>query len=253
METKFKSAELRPEKNKITAIFTKQIEDRDGETIKISGINIDNFLKNPVILDTHDSSTVLNILGTAKNVRQDRDVDNVETLIADIEFAEHPKAQYAESMVRKGELNTLSIGFRVMEDGYDLKTQTITKSELYEVSFVPLPANPQARVISKQAKFHELTSKIDQIENRDEIYKKLLMADKYKSILKNYRELYMGKEFVEALKYEKTGDELLDLKNIHTLVLGLFENQEEPPAIVENQQVEVKTLSMDELRNLFNL
>lgn len=239
MEIKHKSATLKATEGKINVIFTKEIRDRDDELVLVKGINYKNFEDNPVVLDAHNRWSILDILANAKNIRPEIDNDKIAILTGDIVFADHPKAQYAETMVRKGQLNTISIGFRATD--YDVESKTIITSELFEVSFVPIPSNTGAKVRNKQAEFYETCKAIDTLEDSEQVYKKLLWIEKNKTVLKSYRDVFMSKEICGLLNYEKTGNELIDLKNIYENLLSLFANQ---------KASETQTLTKEELRNI---
>lgn len=110
--------------------------DRQGDSIDQAGWELDNFLKNPVILFAHNYSE----LPIAKAVEV---VNAGSALIIKIQFASeeaNPKAQQVRRLVDEGILNTTSVGFIQKERNGNI----ITKAELLEVSIVPVPANQEA-------------------------------------------------------------------------------------------------------------
>ena len=110
--------------------------DRQGDSIIQSGWDTNNFKKNPVMLWAHDYSALPIAKATGVNV------DN-RGLVLDYEFAPaegNPMAQQVKTLVDGGFLNAVSVGFIPLERN----GSQITKMELLEVSFVPVPANPQA-------------------------------------------------------------------------------------------------------------
>lgn len=130
-----------------TFVFSDNSVDRYGDTIDARGWVLDNFNANPIALFGHDSSSVENVIGRAKNVRVQGN-----QLIGDIEFmpAEtNPTAEAVYQMVKGGWLKTVSVGFQPLDwaaskdksrpGGVDFK-----KQELLEISIVPIPANPNA-------------------------------------------------------------------------------------------------------------
>jgi HK97 family phage prohead protease len=227
MKQTFKVASLKSVGKSVNVIFTKEVEDRDGETVMVDGIDLTNFAKNPVVLNTHKNDDILDILGTAENLRKEVDANGKKMLTGDIKFADHPKAKFAEQMVRRGELNTVSIGFRVVKGGFDPSTNTITNSELFELSFVPVPANPEALVRSKQAKFHELTNAIDTMSDAEDVYKRLANYEDIHPKMKEVRKMFLSEEFCGMIEYEKTGDELVDYKTIYDLIVTKLASEEE--------------------------
>lgn len=107
--------------------------DRQGESIDQNGWDLTNYKNNPVILWAHDYSSLP--IAKANNTGV---VDN--QLVQDGEFASHSFAQEVKQAYIDGFLNTVSVGFIPLERNGNV----ITKAELLEVSFVPVPANPQA-------------------------------------------------------------------------------------------------------------
>jgi len=115
----------------VATVATEDI-DRYGEIIKISGMSLDNYKRNPIVLYAHNSAALP--IGKAK-VRKDG-----KALKSEIIFAPHDFAQEVKRLYDEGFLNTFSVGFIPLEwDG-----TICTKSELLEFSAVPVPANPNA-------------------------------------------------------------------------------------------------------------
>ncbi len=135
-------------------VMTKEIIDRDGETIMIDGLDIKNFRKNPVLLFGHGFRSIP--IGKVTKIRR---VD--DEIIAEGVFASTDTAQEVRTVYDEGILKTVSIGFMIKErDPEDPKI--ITKSELLELSFVPVPSNVGAMTTEKQAKFQEFIDKYDE-------------------------------------------------------------------------------------------
>jgi HK97 family phage prohead protease len=124
--------------------------DRDGEVIDVSGWDLKNFKKNPVIMFAHDYRTLPIGRATKIGVRDGKLVNNVEfPPEGTYEFAD-----IVERLVGAGFLKTESVGFMpkkwedgdwTEEDGKGSKPRrTYTKQELLEISIVPVPSNPNA-------------------------------------------------------------------------------------------------------------
>lgn len=110
--------------------------DRQGDSIDQQGWDIKNFMANPVMLWAHDYSALP--VAKATNITIDQ-----RGLVCDYEFAPvegNPMAQQVKTLVDEGFLNAVSVGFMPLERNGNV----ITKMELFEISFVPVPANPQA-------------------------------------------------------------------------------------------------------------
>ena len=134
----------------ICTISTEDV-DRDGDVARVSGWQLDNYRKNPVVLFGHDASELP--VGRAKRTW----ISNDNKLKAEVEFASHQRAKDVETLVRQGFLNTTSVGFMPLEAGPRKDVDhpwalEFTKQELLEFSFVPIPANPQAQVESRAAR-----------------------------------------------------------------------------------------------------
>ncbi|MGO9622147.1 MAG: HK97 family phage prohead protease [Desulfobaccales bacterium] len=135
--------------------------DRYGDIIEVAGWDLKNFQKNPVILWAHNYG--LPPVGTAKKVTK---VD--KALVFEVYFPKDDEINAAgwpdnmptpETVYRlclAGVLRTTSVGFQGLEtepiygepqgeDGWRPRTGTrYLKQDLYELSIVPVPANPYA-------------------------------------------------------------------------------------------------------------
>jgi HK97 family phage prohead protease len=113
--------------------------DRQGDSIDQSGWELINFKKNPVLLWAHRYDE----LPIGKVV----DIQITERgLEADVVFADHQKAQEVKALVDDGALSTVSVGFIPKERNGNI----ITRAELLEISIVPVPANQEAILLSKE-------------------------------------------------------------------------------------------------------
>lgn len=133
--------------------------DRHGTIVKPDGISTKNFRKNPIFLWGHDGygsmlgggPAMENVIGKVTDYERSEKAFDI-----DVEFAPadvNPKADLAYKMVRSGFLNTVSVGFSPIEthtegvkaaDGGDQEILVYDKSDLLEVSLVPIPSNPEA-------------------------------------------------------------------------------------------------------------
>ena len=115
--------------------------DRYGEVMTVNGWDLKWYKKNPVFLWAHDSHSLP--IGKAIKVKKEED-----GLMFDIEFAvkEYPFAETVYKMYKGGYMNAVSVGFIAKEKTYnpDNGIMTVDKSELLELSAVPVPANPNA-------------------------------------------------------------------------------------------------------------
>lgn len=135
-------------------IGTSEVKDRDGEILVIDGMDFKNFKKNPIVLFSHQSRE----LPVGKVVKVEKDV-NKKIVYFDIYFAKaNPFSETLLQLVDEEILKSTSLGFRVTDWEYDEKQQAfmLTKSEIFEISIVPVPANQDA-VLQKE--MEEMTTK----------------------------------------------------------------------------------------------
>ena len=123
----------------------------------ISGVVLPSNGQIP-LLDSHDPSTVSNILGSARNFRQVG-----ITLECEVFFARTKAGEEAAQLVKEGHLTDFSVGFRwILNDSFfipkekaeDINGQTIEgparvikKWHLHELSIVVIGANEEAKAV----------------------------------------------------------------------------------------------------------
>ena len=121
------------------AIASDETPDRTGDIVKANGWDLENYKKNPVLLWAHDYS--MPPVGKALDIQV-----SGSKLIFRPEFAPTQMGQEIKQLYEQGYLKTFSVGFIPKE--YTINPDTngyiYTKSELLEVSCVPVPANPNA-------------------------------------------------------------------------------------------------------------
>lgn len=130
--------------------FTTSTEaiDRDGDIINVDGWQLQNYMKNPIILYGHNYEGLP--VGKSVNVQ----VDSInKKLVQDVKFPNKDEYEFADTvyrLVKAGYLNATSVGFigleaepRLDEKGNYLGKR-YKKQELLETSIVPVPSNPTA-------------------------------------------------------------------------------------------------------------
>lgn len=145
MNTNYVKATIEEKKaGEFTAVASSSVVDRQGEIIEQTGWDLKNFKQNPIMLWMHDHTKPL---GKATRVWLDRTgpkpILKFKGVISDA--TEWGRA--AKQLIEEGILNSFSVGFRAM----DIDDNTITKAELYEISLVTVPANPEARIIAAKS------------------------------------------------------------------------------------------------------
>ena len=150
----FDSFEVKETKDDRTLEFvgSKEITDRDKEIVKVAGLDLKNYKKNPVVLWSHqyDQPPV----AKATKVWKSKDEVKFNVKFADME--EYSFADTIYKLYKGGYMNAVSIGFIPDYDSIEYPekskggTQRIfNKSELIELSLVPVGANPAALLQSK--------------------------------------------------------------------------------------------------------
>lgn len=115
--------------------------DRDNDVVAMSGWQLGNYQKNPVVLWAHDYSQ----LPLAKCVKVWADGHK---LMAIADFADHDMARTVLRLIDGGFLGATSVGFRPLKYAIneDRKGLDFSEQELLEFSIVPVPANPEALI-----------------------------------------------------------------------------------------------------------
>lgn len=116
--------------------------DRHGESILQNGWKLENYLKNPVILADHNWS-IEKLVGRARNISFEG-----EQMIIEGEFADTTLGREVKYLYEAGFLKAVSVG--LIPRTYDAQDSSIiTSAELLELSFVTIPANPEALSLMK--------------------------------------------------------------------------------------------------------
>lgn len=144
------------ESNQVRFVASSDSVDRDGESIRADGWVLDNFLKNPVLLWSHDAHSLP--IGKVVNAQIDQN-----SLITDVEFAEkeNPFAKMVSDLVKGKFLNAVSVGF--MPLAYDNDGKMI-KQELLELSVVNVPANQDAL---RSNEYQAFCKSLEKMEKKD--------------------------------------------------------------------------------------
>lgn len=129
-------------------IFNYKLSDESinskGFIVETEGIDLESFNNNPVALHNHDMDQVI---GHWENVRINE--MNSDELIGTIVFDySDPDSQKIMNKVAKNLIKHVSIGIKIIDFYDDIIDDedviVITKSELFEASVTPLPANKNA-------------------------------------------------------------------------------------------------------------
>ncbi len=118
--------------------------DREGDVLEPTGMLTANYLKNPVVLWSHDYTKLP--IGKTTTIRATLD-DRIE---ASMLFAPTDFAQQVRSLVDAGFLRASSVGFQPRaSEPLDSGGRRYTSWELLEWSVVNVPSNPDAIAAAK--------------------------------------------------------------------------------------------------------
>lgn len=132
MEKEYIVAKALKQNDKVVFVASTEDKDRHGDSIKYDSWDLKNYKKSPRLLVDHWHS-VEGIVGKAKAW-----LENKKLMIEPIFHNITELARTTKQLVDEGMLDTVSVGFIPKDDG---------TNELLEVSFVAIPANPNARMI----------------------------------------------------------------------------------------------------------
>ena len=128
-------------------IVSTEDRDRQGEVVSMDGWDLTFYKMNPVVLWAHDYTA--QPIGVCTQIGVET-IAGKQCLVAEGKFAPTEEGQQIRALYDGGFLKTTSVGFIVKE--FDQENGTITKQELLEFSFVPVPANPWAVSLSMAKK-----------------------------------------------------------------------------------------------------
>lgn len=121
-------------------VASTQIVDRHGEIIDQAGWDLSGFKKNPVLLWSHDHFEPA--VGIATKVWVEGTGKKAKLMIEGKIHEATERARAIKYMVQENIIRTMSVGYGLIE----AEGNKHTKMELREVSFVNIPANPQALI-----------------------------------------------------------------------------------------------------------
>ena len=131
-----------------TFVITNGMLDRQNEIVDPNGWDFSAFERNPVILDSHASGSITDILG--KGLPPLRRVGN--DWLLDVALSSCDKGKLARRLILEGALRTVSVGFVSKRRERDEAGVLVHReAELLEVSLVPIPANPAATMVAMRA------------------------------------------------------------------------------------------------------
>ena len=129
----------------VEAVVSTEAVDRDGDIIRASGWDLDNFIEHPVLIASHDYSSLLNQIGewTDIGVQGKRLVGKVQYLVGE----GNPEVDWGFKLAKRGQA-AYSVGFipdmtraKELKNDGGWATYEFRGQELLEVSHVTIPSN----------------------------------------------------------------------------------------------------------------
>ena len=175
--------EINDKDRTMTVVGSKEIVDRDKDIVRVDGVNIKNWKKNPVVLLNHKRTDFPVAKGVGKKVWIDGN-----KLMFKIQFAteeEYPIADIAYKLYKGGYMNAFSMGFipnfektEYPEKRKDGAVRIFNEVELLELSAVPVPANQQALMASVNKAWDDNVLDGSELNQWEEMIKELTQIDK---------------------------------------------------------------------------
>lgn len=185
MVRKFFQPEIRKfdaDTGEIEVVVSDGTIDRIGDTINPGGWELKNYRKNPVVLVDHRYS-IYSIAGQAKKTFK---ADGRLVQLQALDPVDNEVAAKVRSLLTVRSLRTTSVGFIALEwewrteeddDGRELIVGiNFLKQELLEVSWVAVPANPNALVTGVGDPVPVVTPPPKQVETYEGIAREILAA-----------------------------------------------------------------------------
>jgi len=237
------------EKRIVHVIASTGCIDRHGDSVNPNGWLLDNYMKNnPAVLISHDYYN----LPVGKCVRAWAENNELHMNLQITAATEEGNKVWA--LIQDGCLNSVSVGFMVKKWGVSGQDDyTIMEQELLEVSWVAVPANPEAKVTDKnfKAKVEDLEKIIKEKGVKAEVIEKAgrtiskANEDKITSAIKALEEVIAsiggtdedadeGKSLV--IMSRKDLEELLDEKLAKYKIVQVKEIIKEPVNVTEEDR-----------------
>lgn len=144
----------------IDFVMTIEVEDRHGDMVDVDSIKLENYMKNPVVLPSHDHNAkpVAKVISLTVET-----IDGKKALIGKVQFAvdEYDLAKTYWNLYKNGYMSAVSIGFIPERGEMQNDTFILFGAEILELSFVSIPANQLALAKSKGIDVEPIVATMD--------------------------------------------------------------------------------------------
>ena len=136
---------------RVSAVVSTEAVDRDGDIIRVEGWQLDNFLKHPVLLSSHNYGSLRSVIGEWESMEAKSRPARLEGVARYYIGDGNEEADWAFKLVERGRA-AYSVGFipdmdkaTQLDEGRGfMGSWEYNGQELLEVSHVAIPSNPQA-------------------------------------------------------------------------------------------------------------
>lgn len=137
----------------IRVVVSTNAIDREGDQIVQAGIDLSNYLKNPVVLFNHDYDQPIAKCESIGVVN-----GQLEALVQFPPEGASPRSDEIYNLIKAGVLNAVSIGFMVAEqepvEGSKFGRRFM-RTECLEFSVVSVPCNPEALIVGRSFRVND--------------------------------------------------------------------------------------------------
>src|SRR5438034_1668785 len=145
---------------------TSEAKDRHGTVIESAGVDVEPFLRNPVVGWGHRAirgGDPEDVLGRVDSIERGADFIDVG-----VRFAEHERAALVSKLVRDGFLSAVSVGIlpkkTTTKKVSGANTPVIERSELLEISVVPVGSNPEAQRLLRDMVGGDASEEVEEMD-----------------------------------------------------------------------------------------
>lgn len=135
----------------LDCVMSAEVTDRHGEIVDIDSMSIENFMLNPVVLQSHEYDKLA--IGKVLSITKTINTEGIKVMECKLKFAvdEYDVAKTHFELYKGGYMSAFSIGFRVgaFKTDADGGVTRLMDCELLEISAVSVPANQLALAKSK--------------------------------------------------------------------------------------------------------
>ena len=138
------------EAGRVSAVVSTEAEDRDKDILRVAGWKLENFLKHPVLLSSHDYRSLLSVIGEWESMEIKDRPKRLQGVARYYIGDGNAEADWAFKLAQRGRA-AFSVGFipnmdtAKERDGGDswFGNWEFNDQELLEVSQVTIPSNPE--------------------------------------------------------------------------------------------------------------